>query len=102
MVYVSAMVRTRLDARSETSCLSVSGQKLPGRWTARLLRVVSLFTLLIIFCPEAQAADVESAAESAAKQQLRRECDELIARAVRRPYGWAWSMGEADPKPHGG
>jgi hypothetical protein len=34
--------------------------------------------------------------------QLARECDELLALVVKRPYGWAWTEGEPDRRPKGG
>ncbi len=34
--------------------------------------------------------------------QLARECDELIALAVKRPYGWAWAEAGPQAKPKGG
>ena len=43
------------------------------------------------------------AGESApAKAELRRQCDELIARAVKRPYGWGWTEDAPEQRPKGG
>jgi hypothetical protein len=35
-------------------------------------------------------------------RQLARECDELLAMVVKRPYGWAWAEAEPEARPRGG
>src|SRR5690349_17708704 len=66
---------------------------------SRPIGLVTLLTLLgvIVFGPRSHA---EQPARYAA--QLARECDELLALVVKRPYGWAWTQGEPDPRPKGG
>lgn len=52
-------------------------------------------TLMVIAC-------TARGEEGDASKQLRRECDALIARAVKRPYGWAWAEAVPEAKPKGG
>ena len=51
----------------------------------------------------AQCSTVSAAPQGPAAQQLAEECDALIATAVKRPYGWAWTAqlndGAGDRKP---
>src|SRR5258706_12652941 len=64
------------------------------RWKLHELKAV-LALVSVLFALPLHAA-------SPAAQQLARECDELIAQAIRRPYGWAFSETEPEAKPHGG
>ncbi len=63
-------------------------------------RFLLILTCIAVYRPLARAADAPPRGPYA--QQLQRECDELLALAVRRPYGWAWADGKPDPKARGG
>jgi len=43
-----------------------------------------------------RASVVSAAPQGPAAQQLAQECDALIASAVKRPYGWAWTSQATD------
>jgi hypothetical protein len=68
----------------------------PLAWQAGLFVVIST-------CVAAAAAAAAAAERGPAAQQLAQECDALIATAVKRPYGWAWTAqandGAGDRKP---
>ena len=65
---------------------------------AMLLRAIAFLSCMTGLAAAAPPATSPSTAPGGRyTQQLRRECDVLLAAAIRRPYGWAWAADLAPP-----